>query len=179
MSIRSFLNEHSALSSIIAIVILVGALGTIMYSTMGGSRRTTVPTKRWFYNLTEKTTFGDDFNRIAPFKTEAGHEAVQAVVFHCGSCGEPQQIAYLMKYTAKAKKQMVDQQKRMAEQGYDTSKMPLRPDAFGAMPIGQLVSRPDKIQWLDMMDPRAAPIMQGAFTCPDDAKPVMNCFPDD
>ena len=176
MSIRSWVNEHSALVSIVTLVILVGALVAILYNTMSGSSNTEIPNQRWYYDLTEKTAFADRVDRIAPFKTEAGHDAVEPIVFHCGSCSEPKQIAYLAKYTPQAAKLMEQELERMRERGQDTNAIYLRgPDGFGAPGDTQKVSRVDTIQWMNFMDPKALAMIKSSMKCPEGVQRVLEC----
>jgi len=178
MAIREWLNEHSSVSSSIALLVVVATLGYVSLRTFGGRAGGELPQRHWFYNLNEKKLFGDAATNVAPFKTADGHDAVKAVVYHCGSCSEPQNIAYLEKYTTKGKQRIKKKQQELKADGEDPSMAYMMVNQMGmGQPLGQYVSRVEPVRWVNTANPQAAIIIPDLSTICSGKKLVMNCFP--
>ena len=172
MNIRQWLNENSALSTVIAVVMLVCALGyLVMSNTQSGPRG---PKNYWFYDLEDKELFAASIESVAPIEAPSGGEGVRAFVYGCGDC-EDLQIAWLQKMTPRGKAQKEHQDKIMKEEGIKGGGF-MGPDQYM---FQQLISKGDKIRWLPTTIPEAHKIQQADRNCPDGVEPKMDCFPDD
>ncbi|MDP6059317.1 MAG: hypothetical protein QGH33_10515 [Pirellulaceae bacterium] len=183
MGIRQWIDEHSAFASAAAMILVICAVGYLTFRVFGFGRSAgELPQKYWFYDLNDKKLFGDDSVKVAPFKTDEGHDAAKAVVYHCGSCSEPQKIAYLEKYTAKSKKRIEKLQEEMKANDQDPSMAFMRINQMGlGPPVGSYVSKADPIKWVHTAKyPAKAATIIGDLSriCPKDKKLVMNCFPE-
>jgi hypothetical protein len=106
VGIRETLNRNPLITTIGTLVIVVIAIGFIIYSSLGsGSAK--AQTSAFFSVDDGKTWFADDINKVAPFKTADGKEAVQVYVFSCKGGSEPF-VAYLSRYTPEMRKQVED-----------------------------------------------------------------------
>lgn len=95
MSVREFLNNNSAVATIVAVVLLVLALGIIVWQNKGPTTR---DYRSFYYDLNTKEIFVDDGTKTTPFDNGNGtfefHDgpqgsAVRAYVF---TCGDPEAI---------------------------------------------------------------------------------------
>lgn len=95
MSVREFLNNNSAVATIVAVVLLVLALGIIVWQNKPASAR---DYRSFYYDLNTKEIFVDDGTKTTPFDRGSGtfefHDgpqgsAVRAYIF---TCGDPDDI---------------------------------------------------------------------------------------
>ena len=184
MGIRQWVNEHSGIATVSAMVIVVCAVGYLATRVFHiGRPAGEMPQRHWFYDLSDKKLFGDASAKVAPFNTEEGHVAVKAVVYHCGSCSEPQKIAYLEKYTTKGKAKIEKLQVEMKEKGQDPSMAFMMINQMNlGQSVGSFVSRVNPVKWVHTAKSqgKAAAII-GDFSklCSGNKTLVMNCFPDE
>src|SRR5687768_3923032 len=106
---RDWMNQNSAIVTILAVVILLGAVAFMVSRKMnkGGG-----PVgEAWYYDTVSNEFFTDVTTKVAPFKRENGNEAVRAHFFTCGECtpktkdeGGERFIGYYEKYTDEVRK---------------------------------------------------------------------------
>ena len=171
MKLREWMNNNSALVTVIAVVVLIGALFFLVQS-MRTPKATIRP--MWFYCLQEERLFLAEAGSIAPIESPWGAEAVQAIVYFCGDCDEEPTIRYLLKYTEQSKAEQEKQRKLMEEKG---AKPTMYMDPFMRSPGGQLFSAVDEVEWIDSFDPRAGALLKVMPECDDGSKPIYSCFP--
>ncbi|MEM9916355.1 MAG: hypothetical protein AAF911_15475 [Planctomycetota bacterium] len=95
MSVREFLNNNSAVATIVAVVLLVMALGVIIWQNQGPQPR---QLDVFYYDLNTQEVFVDDLSRVVPFDRGNGAyefadgprgSAVRAMIY---TCGDPEEI---------------------------------------------------------------------------------------
>ncbi|MGH7215542.1 MAG: hypothetical protein ACREIT_12320 [Tepidisphaeraceae bacterium] len=104
MGIREKLNQNPAITTGATALVVVIALGFIIYQLVGGGPD--IPTESYYSIDDGKTWFEDDINLIPPFDKD-GQKAYRAQVFTCDG-GKTKFVAYLERYTPEAKKQLED-----------------------------------------------------------------------
>jgi hypothetical protein len=164
MPARDFLNNNSAVVTILALVVLVGALGAIIWNSGGGGGQEFM--QRYYYDLNTGKLFVDSKSKIAPIDAPSGpyngkQGGVSAVVFGCGECqssydGMTQEeveeagaiIGWLEMLTAEAKKEMEQTKSGQRAPGGPggQSVRDLRPMTFME---GRLVKYPSEEDWYD------------------------------
>src|SRR5687768_6396233 len=101
---RNWMNNNSATVTVIAVVILVGAIAFMV------GRKIRPPTsagQAWYFDTTSGEYFTDVTTKLAPFKRDNGNLAVRAHFFTCGECttdtgaadSSKRFIGYYEKYT--------------------------------------------------------------------------------
>lgn len=106
MKLRNWLNNNSAVVTILAVVMLILSLGAIIIMNRGSSYTPRVYDV-YFYDLNTKKLFVGKSNQYAPIATpDGGDRGVRAYVFSCGDCGDESQqfIGYLEMFKPEAKK---------------------------------------------------------------------------
>jgi len=106
MQLREFLNNNSALVTILAVVLLIVALGAIVMQINGGGGYTPRVVDVYYYDLDTGELFLEKSNEIPPVETASGpHNGVRAYVFACNDCDEESDrfIGWLEMYTPEAK----------------------------------------------------------------------------
>ena len=90
MGVREFLNNNSAVATILAVVLLVMALGVIIWQNQGPQPR---QFEVFYYDLNTQEVFVDDVSRVVPFDRGNGTyefvdgsrgSAVRAMIYTCG-----------------------------------------------------------------------------------------------
>lgn len=95
MNIREYLNNNSAVATIVAVMLLVVALGFIVWQNKG---RSTGDYQSFYYDLNTKEVFTDVGTKSTPFDTGNGtfefHDGPQgsAVRVYIFTCGDPEDI---------------------------------------------------------------------------------------
>jgi len=82
---RNWLAQNNALATVLAVVVMICALGAIVIQ-LRGPRRPSGDRKAWFYDLGTGKLLIRGIEAIPPIETEAGNYAVKAFVFACGEC---------------------------------------------------------------------------------------------
>jgi hypothetical protein len=91
MNVRDFLNNNSSVVTILAVVVLVFALGAIVMTSKGPSGRRG-PVDLYFYDLNTGKVFIAASDQYPPIEVPSGATAlgnnagVKAYVFSCGEC---------------------------------------------------------------------------------------------
>ncbi len=115
MSIREWVNERSAMATIVAILILIGALAYLFVGSFGGRGRGKIPDQQYFWDTKDQKLVARPRGEVPPVKLDSGGEAVKAMVYSCGSCDpESLTIAWLEKYPPKARTELIDYNKQSA-----------------------------------------------------------------
>lgn len=189
---RDFLNNNSALVTILAVVVLVISLGVIIMQTRG--RGPMGPIDLYFYDLKTGKLFIAKSDQIPPIDAPGGPletpqgpkpAGVRAHVFACGECPSLDgmtadqvaqtgaYIAYLEMYTEQAK-QMMTQAAQAAQGGGQAAPPPMMMD-----PTEQtLVKRVEDTSWQQMYSqPGYMLADQAVKDCPD-GTPAKACRPD-
>ena len=83
MSLREFLNQHSAVVTLLAIVLLVAALGYGIWTTGGLRRGGEIASGLWFYEIESGKIFTTEHGTRPPIKGPSGGEGVRAHVYTC------------------------------------------------------------------------------------------------
>ncbi len=102
MGLRETLNRNPAITTGATIVIIVLAVGFIIYSQVG-SGVPKPPKSAWYTTDDGASWFEDDINKISPF-TKDGKEAIRIYVFECKD--GKKFAGYMERYTPEAKKQL-------------------------------------------------------------------------
>lgn len=105
MKARNWLNNNSAMVTILAVVILILSLGFIIISN---SRPSYTPRviDVYYYDLGAKQLFVDKSDKYPPIATPTGEmKGARAYVFSCGDCKDESKrfVGYLEMYTPAAK----------------------------------------------------------------------------
>src|SRR2546422_10453637 len=100
MSIREALNRHKALTTAVAAVVSIVAIGILYWIASGGSVAREGHLA-WFTDDDGKTWFADDVNRLTPFDHN-GRQAVMCFVYTCDG-GKTKFVLYLSRCSAAGK----------------------------------------------------------------------------
>ena len=104
---RQWLNDHSGVVTIVAMVVLIGAVLFMIKWDDGPEPPTPGQQKGYFYDTVTEKIFVDTRDNIPPLLNEAGHECVRAVMFTCGSCAESERWpGFYEKHTDEYKQQL-------------------------------------------------------------------------
>jgi len=178
-SIRKALDEHPTIVTIVAVLVLFGALAAIIVNLRGPSSGQRI-TELWYYDLNTGALFEAEAQATPPIAAPsddpgiapANGSGVRAHVFSCGSCDDADErfIAYLERYTPEAREQIV----RMKANPDSPEMMEMYPpDAMES----QLIAEPDTLEWVPMMSEAGTRIQQRIMDqCREDESP-RPCFP--
>lgn len=143
---RQWLNDHSGVVTIVAMVVLIGAVLFMIKWDDGPEPPTPGQQKGYFYDTVTEKIFVDTRDNIPPLLNEAGHECVRAVMFTCGSCAESERWpGFYEKHTDEYKQQLEEIRKKT-----DGPYIPM-----GSMEPGQpgMLISIDGQTWVTPMDP--------------------------
>ena len=104
MNLREWMNQNSAVVTIIAVVLLLVSLGVIIMTLTPSSPNRVVEV--YFMDTADGQLFVEKSNQLPPIVAPSGKEGVRAFVFSCGDCGDEasRYVGWLETYTAEAKK---------------------------------------------------------------------------
>lgn len=194
MSIREWMNRHSSVTTLVAVVVLVVALGFVYLKTMG-TRSGQVGGGAYYYDLGNGKLFVASATQISPVAAPSGKIEVRgkqqdagvlAYVFKCGGCMPDEsladmtkeqveqkgaRIAYLGKYTAEARK-------RMTAPKDDAHPVPMMVRGDGGEMMAKVPSKPGTYpKFVIQMSPQGAGILRAGYKqCPDGTLPKP-CLP--
>lgn len=152
MGIRETLNRNPAITTGGTVLIIILALGAILWQTIGG--RPHISDKAYYSSDDGQTYFSDKLTQIPPFD-HGGQPAVRAYVF---SCGGNKFVAYLEKYNEKSKAAL--DKSAAANNG-----VPAADALENAQADGLVVKKPGGSKWvLESDDVKSRPIME--VKCP-------------
>lgn len=159
MGIRETLNKNPSITTGATAVIILIALGFILYQLWGGSP--SIPTKAFYTTDVSSpegalaALFTDDITKIPPFEKN-GKDAYRAQVFTCDG-GKTKFIAYCERYTPDAKTKMSEMR---------NAKTPPAPGADMIMMQGVEYTKPGSKEWVKQSDfSKIQTVMQPK--CPD------------
>lgn len=121
MKMRNWLNNNSAVVTILAVVVLILSLATIILSTRQGSF-TPQDVPYYFYDLDAKELFVGKSSQTPPIDTPAGGKrGVKAYVYSCGDCADESTrfVGYLEMYTPEAKEMQEKMNRNDGSINYD------------------------------------------------------------
>lgn len=170
MGIRETLNQNPGITTGATAVVILLALGFIIYQFVGGSGNT-VQSKAFYTVDDGKTWFSDDITKLAPFDHD-GQTAYRCYVFTCDG-GSTKFVSHLERYTDEAKKR-IEEMRAGADKGGPPNPMMFE----GIMMNGVEVKDPGQGQWVRQSDfQRAQQIMSPV--CPDGSRNNLEAvFPD-
>ncbi len=158
MSLRSWINNNSAVVTILAVLFLCAALWIVISNANSG--RPKMATQQWYYDLAKGERFAGKIGMIPPFDHEGGKEnGVVAYIYSCGDCGSDWHIAWFQKFSPADKRRqeefLLKQQQNQVD-GKPASPMGFSPLMGGSM-AEPLVSQPDpqNLQWVPMTSAQA------------------------
>lgn len=172
MKARNWLNNNSAMVTILAVVILILSLAFIIFTNRPQSYVPRV-IDVYYYDLNAKQLFVDKSDKYAPITAPSSADSLgaRAYVFSCGDCGDESQrfVGYLEMYTKEAKAMLENPQ-------------PMNPDDPGIYPDvyedGRLLRAADDTKWVKANSNEAFTIMDAVQTrC--GTEPPKSCMPGD
>lgn len=145
MGFRDWCNEHRGIVSIVVVLCVLVAIGSIVYQVLGNRRKITTGLPDSYFSVDDgKTFFVAGGNNIPPFDYH-GKTAVHANVFECGG---KKFVGYLERYTPEARKAMLDNKATTATQIY-----------------GRQLKKPGGSRWINSGDFKAAAMVADVH-CP-------------
>ena len=182
MNLRDWLNQNSALATVVAVIVLIFALGAIVWQNKKPSHKITK--YQWYYDTGSGKLFPDAFGKLAPIKAPSGEDGVTAFAFWCDGCDSEPEILYLTRYTEESKAMMLEQRelmrKRAEEMGKKLGNVPMMDPMMMRMGGQETASVDDPTDWVPVGSIEANEIMQVSpdlMTCDGDEKPKMDCRP--
>jgi hypothetical protein len=156
MSVRDWMNSNPASTTVVAIVLLIGAIAFAVVRFRGGATpgRTDV---QWFYELDSGDLIEVACHEISPIATEAG-QAVKAQIYSCSSCGSDRRVAWIEKYDEKTRAKVVAWQEQVSGENRGGVQ------DGAALSRGRLISRVPEIKWVRMNSAAGRKIMVDAAT---------------
>jgi len=152
VGIRETLNKNPAITTGGTVLIIILALGAILWQTVGSSPHVT--DKAYYTTDDGQNYFSDKLTQIPPFD-HGGQPAVRAYVF---SCGGTKFVAYLEKYTDKAKA-------ALTKSAASNNGNPAADALETAQADGLVVKKPGQPKWvLESDDTKSRSVME--VKCP-------------
>jgi hypothetical protein len=104
MNLREWMNQNSAVVTIIAVVLLLVSLGVIIMTLTPKNPARVVDV--YFMDTSDGSLFVDKSDQLPPVAAPSGKDGVRAFVFSCGDCGDEASrfVGWLETYTPDAKK---------------------------------------------------------------------------
>lgn len=177
MKLRDWLNNNSAIVTIGAVVLLIGALFAIIMQMSGGSSGPRV-IDVYFYDLNKNQLFTAKSDAIPPIDTDSGATpqgapaGVRAYVFACNDCGDENDrfIGWLEMYTPEAKALLTQPAADNPEQAAEREMR-----MYEVWETGQLIRGVNDTRWVPQNSQEAMTITSQIETkCPGGApKPCL------
>lgn len=183
MKLRDWMNNNSAVVTILAVVVLVISLGVIIMNSSGRSGARIVD--MYYYDMNSGKLFVGKSDQLAPIDAPSGPYrdqpgGVRAYVFACGECPDNIDgatladlqsngafVGWMEMYTPEAKAALTQQQEGP----------PADMAFYEAFERGQLVKRPEDEQWVQAQSEPGFRITEQITTkCPSGEMP-QPCFP--
>jgi len=166
--LRDFLNNNSAVVTILTVALLIVALGAIVLQLRPGRAGGQV-VDVYYYDLDSGQIFTASSREVPPIETSTGpFNGVRAYVFACSDCGDESDrfVGWLEMYSPDAKALLT----RSAEAG------PPGPEAFESWEQGHLIRDPNAEEWVLANSQGGFAVMESVREqCPD-GRP-RPCFP--
>ena len=176
MNVREWLNNNSAVATLVAVVVLVISLAILVYTGGGGSRVTEIDL--YYYDLNTGELFTASSRLIPPIEAPSGPTpegepaGVRAYLYSCSDCDDESthRIAWLERYTPEAKQRI---------ENYRNNPEQFAEEAYYEMEMQQdhQVRRPEDNQWQNINTQAGQQIMEIAMQCPEGQRPQI-CYPD-
>lgn len=164
MNVREWLNNNSAIVTVVAVLVLCFALAFIIWNSSSNNRRYG-PIDVYFVDLNTSEIFVARSDQIppiaAPSDNDGGKSGVRAHIFACGDCPSGLRgrtideladnevfVAYLERYTDEAQSLLSGDMQPEDEERY-----------YMAMEMGQLVTAPGSSNWVSMNSERGYMLM--------------------
>jgi hypothetical protein len=158
LGIREKLNENPAITTGATVLIIVIAVGFIIYSQLP-TRGPKPPSQAYFSVDDGKTWFADDVKKMAPFDKD-GKPAVRVHLYKCGK--NAPFVAYLERYIPEAKKQLEKIQAAGGATGPEVGSQ-----ISMIMQNGVEYKKPGDPKWIKMSDDYQSFGRMMSVTCPD------------
>ena len=148
MGVREWMNENSSMATILAVALLVVAIGIVIFQFSGGGAPSG-PGQAYFYDTQTQEYFTADGMQVPPIQSPQGNEAVKAHFYTCGACTEDERfVRYYEKYTPEAKQNLEAARSSEGQQAPQSAEEARRRAmSRGATQRGHLVSK-DGEQWV-------------------------------
>ncbi|MAE68166.1 MAG: hypothetical protein CMJ18_28280 [Phycisphaeraceae bacterium] len=141
MKIREWLNDNSAVATILAVLVLIAALTYLIRSNTSGGKGNR-PKAQYFFDEASGELVEAPITELAP--DDGGR--VKAIVYSCSDCGADPQVAWLEKYTKAARKKLLDIKQQRADGAAPTAPMGFGPEMM-LMGEGKLVKEKGGKKW--------------------------------
>jgi hypothetical protein len=192
---REWINKNSALTTILAVVFLVGALVAIVFQLK--PRTYNIPEiDAYYYDLENDKLFVARLKDLPPIAvpgTPPGNQpkGARAFVFACHDCADEKDryIGWIELYTPEAKEKLTTAARGSTPEGGDTNQpAPMAPDVMfmQTMEQGHLIARPDPAnkEWkskgfFEFMSDSGNKIMQESQQRCGEGVIPRNCMPAD
>lgn len=165
--------------ALIAIVLLVVAVTIlVMFNAKGDDVIAARLNYAYFYDVAAGEIVVEPSDKIPPFQTQAGGEAVAAVVYSCTTCTDVESrfIGWLVKYTDEGKQRIAERQADV-----DNEDLPPMEDDPQVQRHKRIAAKPKAgkdIKWFKARSPRAEKLMQSVLThCEGGAQRLVACAP--
>jgi hypothetical protein len=163
MGIRETINQKPQIVTLATVLIIVVALGYIVFQFIGGSGSPSGSASSSgdaFYSTDDgKTYFADDASNMPPFEKN-GQKAYRAYVFTCDG-GKTKFVSYLERIPDAA---MAEINKLKAQRGQNAP--PPSPSMLAMIAQQSVeIKQPGQAKWISKRDPAAQAIL--AVKCPD------------
>jgi len=147
MSIRATIDRHKRTSTIVAIVVAIGAIGLIIWQR-SPSRPNTEITGSYYTTDDGASWFVDDFDKVVPFDHN-GSPAYRLMFYKCGDNGTPTPV-FMERYPDAVGKKLSAMLAMPPEQR----------DGAQMMDIGNRVEvkRPGEAKWYSILSPQGQKI---------------------
>lgn len=149
MSVRQFLNDNPAVTSLVLCAVLTVCLGMIAYQLYDTGHGEEARGKLAYFSVDDgKSFFVDDAEKVSGFD-HSGVPAYRAYVFRADS-GEPF-VGYLERFTPEVRNKI----EQMPNKGRGADPSVLRP----LIMQGQEIKKPGDLRWYKRSDPGAAAVI--------------------
>lgn len=173
MNVREFLNNNSAVATIVAVVLLVIALGIIVWQNKGPSAG---QYESFYYDLNTQEIFVDDATLSAPFDRGTGTyeyfdgakgSAVRAIIFTCNdpadikagmTLAEIEAAGGFIAYLERLSPQMIEMQAKL-DAGQELAEQDYMLDMGGG-----LISTIDGQVWLSQESEQGMQLVSASFS---------------
>jgi hypothetical protein len=148
MAFSDWCNEHRRIAGSVAVVCVVAAIGSVVWQVMGNRHVLMTKMPDQYFSVDDgKNFFVAGGDNVPPFDYR-GKTAVHAYVFECGG---KKFVGYLERFTAEARKAMMENKATPATQIY-----------------GRQLKKPGGASWVNSGDFKAAAMVADVH-CPDGA----------
>ena len=174
MSVRDWVNQHSAIVTVAALLVLIGGLALFVMSGRGNE----VPKQKYFWDLRNEALLVLPHDRVPPVKLDSGAEAVAAIVYCCGECGDGAlEIAWLEKYPETVRQNLVSNDEAGGDAQSRRRQALSDPSAFEPG-RAKLIRRKDDAKWVRAQSVAGARILASLNHACGEGVKYRFCAPD-